>query len=83
MNWRGAPWIAAATAAVAVVGCANVGIGLSLPIGRMGGVRVSVGGDGPVGGGAGVGSGGGRVGVGATLPRPPDGASTPASAPLR
>ena len=83
MSWRGARWIVAATAVAAVIGCANVGIGLSLPIGRIGGVGVSVGGDGQVGVGAGVGSGGVQVGVGATLPRPPDGASAPASSPLR
>jgi hypothetical protein len=54
--------------------CANVGtsVGISVPIGRMGGVGVSVGGNGTVSGSVGVGVGGGSVSVGASgqLPKP-------------
>ncbi len=81
MMHRWAKWIAAAGVVAGAVGCANVGIGLSLPIGRIGGVGVSVGGDGQVGVGVGVGAGHGgvQVGAGGTLPRPAEPAA-PASA---
>ncbi len=48
--------------------CAGVGtsVGISVPIGRMGGVGVSVGSGGTVSGSVGVGTGGGSVSVGAT-----------------
>ena len=47
-------------------GCANMGssIGLTLPIGNFGGVGVSLGSDGRVGGSVGVGAGGATVSVG-------------------
>jgi hypothetical protein len=49
-----------------VSGCANIGtsIGLSLPVGNIGGVGVSIGSDGRIGGSVGVGAGGGSVSVG-------------------
>lgn len=54
--------------------CAGVSpsVGISVPIGRMGGVGVSIGGGGTVSGSVGVGAGGGSVSVGATgqLPKP-------------
>jgi hypothetical protein len=54
--------------------CAGIGtsIGVSVPIGRMGGVGVSIGSGGTVSGSVGVGSGGGSVSVGASgqLPKP-------------
>lgn len=80
MTRRCARWVVVAAAVAALIGCANMGIGFSLPIGRIGGVGVSVGGDGQVGVGVGVGSGGVSVGVGGTLPRASE---PPASAPLR
>jgi hypothetical protein len=48
--------------------CAGVGtnIGISVPIGRVGGVGVSVGSGGTVSGSVGVGVGGGNVSVGAS-----------------
>jgi hypothetical protein len=51
----------------------NTSIGVSVPIGRMGGVGVSVGSGGTVSGSVGVGTGGGAVSVGASgqLPPPP------------
>ena len=66
-------------------GCASVGLGISLPIGRAGGVGVSLGGDGQVGVGVGVGSGPVQVGAGGTVHRPkaPESAASSASAPLR
>lgn len=54
--------------------CAGISpsIGISVPIGRMGGVGVSIGGGGTVSGSVGVGAGGGSVSVGASgqLPKP-------------
>ncbi len=54
--------------------CAGVGtsVGVSIPIGRMGGVGVSIGSGGTVSGSVGVGAGGGSVSVGASgqLPKP-------------
>jgi hypothetical protein len=52
----------------------NTSIGVSVPLGRMGGVGVSVGSDGTVSGSVGVGTGGGTVSVGASgqLPPPAD-----------
>jgi hypothetical protein len=48
--------------------CAGIGtsVGISVPIGRMGGVGVSIGSGGTVSGSVGVGSGGGSVSVGAS-----------------
>jgi hypothetical protein len=64
--------------AVAITGlftaCAGVdtSIGISVPIGSMGGVGVSIGSGGTVSGSVGVGAGGGSVSVGASgqLPKP-------------
>jgi hypothetical protein len=64
--------------AVAITGllsaCAGVGtsIGINVPLGRMGGVGVSVGSGGTVSGSVGVGAGGGSVSVGTSgqLPKP-------------
>ena len=53
-------------AAGLLVGCSSVGIGLSLPIGGLGGISIGVGSDGRVSGGVSVGSGGVSVGVGGT-----------------
>jgi hypothetical protein len=54
--------------------CAGVGtsVGVSVPIGRVGGVGVSIGSGGTVSGSVGVGVGGGSVSVGASgqLPKP-------------
>ncbi len=63
-------------------GCAGIHIGVGLPIGRIGGVGVSVGSDGRVSGSVGVGSGGVSVGVGgsAQLPRSATPAASAASA---
>jgi hypothetical protein len=73
----------------AVVACSSVGIGISIPIGGIGSVGVTVGSDGRVGGGVSVGVGGVSVGVGGTadLPKPkaepqaPEAAASAASAP--
>lgn len=48
--------------------CAGVGtsVGISIPIGRVGGVGVSIGSGGQVSGSVGVGAGGGSVSVGAS-----------------
>ena len=68
----------AAMAALTLGGCASLGVGLSVPLGRAAGVGVSLGSDGQVGVGLGVGRGIGRggasVGVGGTaqLPSPLD-----------
>ncbi len=55
-------------------GCAGVGtsVGISLPVGKYGGVGVSIGSGGTVSGSVGVGVGGGSVSVGASgqLPKP-------------
>ncbi len=57
-------------------GCAGVGtsVGISLPVGKHGGVGVSIGSGGTVSGSVGVGVGGGSVSVGASgqLPKPAD-----------
>ncbi len=70
----------AVTAALA--GCANFSIGIGLPIGGIGGVGVSVGSDGQVGGVVGVGTGNVSVGVGGSTQLPPR-ADPAASAPAR
>jgi hypothetical protein len=59
-----------AIAAIAALctACAGISpsVGISVPIGRMGGVGVSIGGGGTVSGSVGVGTGGASVGVGAS-----------------
>ncbi len=62
--------------AALLAGCAGVGtsVGVSVPIGRHGGVGVSVGSGGAVSGSVGVGVGGGSVSVGASGRLPPSGA---------
>jgi hypothetical protein len=61
--------------------CAGVSttVGISVPIGRSGGVGVSVGSGGTVSGSVGVGAGGGSVSVGASgqLPKPAEKKSEP------
>ncbi len=56
--------------------CAGVGtsVGISVPIGRVGGVGVSIGSGGTVSGSVGIGKGGGSVTVGASgqLPKKDD-----------
>ncbi len=52
--------------ALVLAGCTSVGIGLSLPIGGLGGISIGVGSDGRVSGGVSVGSGAVSVGVGGT-----------------
>jgi quinol-cytochrome oxidoreductase complex cytochrome b subunit len=65
-------FIAALMGAVTLLtACAGASIGVSLPIGRMGGVGVSVGSGGMVSGSVGVGTGGGAVSVGASGQLPP------------
>ncbi len=62
-------WTVLAGAALAVAtlgGCASLGLGVSVPLGRAAGVGVSLGSDGQVGVGLGVGRGGVSVGVGGT-----------------
>lgn len=58
----------------ALSGCAvgGVNLGLSLPVGRSGGIGVNVGSDGRVGASVGIGVGGGSVSVGTSgqLPAP-------------
>lgn len=54
-----------------LVGCTSIGVGLSIPIGGIGGVSVGVGSDGRVSGGVSVGRGGVSVGVGGTAQLPP------------
>ena len=63
-------------------GCTGVQIGVGLPIGHIGGLGVTLGSDGRVGGTVGVGSGGASVGVGgsAQLPRSAAPAASAASA---
>lgn len=58
-------------AAGLLLGCTSVGVGISLPIGGIGGVSIGVGSDGRVSGGVSVGSGGVSVGVGGTAQLPP------------
>ncbi len=67
---------------VLLAGCTGVQIGLGLPIGYIGGVGVTLGSDGRVGGSVGVGSGGVSVGVGGStqLPRSAAPAASAASA---
>jgi hypothetical protein len=62
----------AAAALVVLAGCSSVGFGISVPIGGIGSVGVTIGSDGRVGGNVSVGTGGVSVGVGGTadLPRP-------------
>jgi hypothetical protein len=72
-----------------LVACSSVGVGISIPIGGIGSVGVSVGSDGRVGGGVSVGVGGVSVGVGGTADLPkskpetkaPEPAASAASAP--
>jgi hypothetical protein len=63
-----------------LVGCASVGIGVSLPIPGLGSVGIGVDSNGQVGGGVSIGTGGVSVGVGGSgrLPQAP---AAPASAP--
>lgn len=61
-----------ALAACGLVGCTSIGVGLSIPIGGIGGVSIGVGSDGRVSGGASVGTGGVSVGVGGTARLPPE-----------
>jgi hypothetical protein len=64
-----------------LAGCANAGLSFSLPVGRIGGVGVSVDTSGRVGGSVGVGGAGGSVSVGGSGQLPPRSASPQASAP--
>ena len=59
-----------ALAAATLGGCASLGVGVSVPLGRAAGVGVSVGSDGQVGVGLGVGRGGVSVGVGGSTQLP-------------
>ncbi len=68
MSWRAG---CTAIAVLALAGCTSVGIGLSLPIGGIGGVSIGLGSDGRVSGGVSVGGGGVSVGVGGTGQLPP------------
>jgi hypothetical protein len=61
---RHAAWVTLAAGLLA--GCTSVGIGLSLPIGGLGGISIGVGSDGRMSGGVSLGSGGVSVGVGGT-----------------
>ena len=73
-----------AVLAAALSGCSGMSIGIGLPIGGfggVGGVGVSVGSDGRVGGNVTVGSGGVVVGVGGTARLPPKSPDPIASAP--
>ena len=75
---------AALCAAGMLAACANVGIGLSLPIPGIGSIGVGGSSDGRVSGGVSVGSGPVRVGVGASGRLPAaDPAASAASAPAR
>ena len=65
----------------ALSGCSGMRIGIGLPIGGFGGVGVSVGSDGRVGGNVTVGSGGVVVGAGGTAQLPPKSPDPIASAP--
>jgi hypothetical protein len=58
-------------AALSLVGCTSIGVGLSIPIGGLGGVSIGVGSDGRVSGGVSVGGGGVSVGVGGSTQLPP------------
>ena len=69
-----------ALAAAGLAGCANMSIGIGLPIGGFGGVGVTVGGDGRVGAAVGAGKGPVAVEVGTTLP-PAKATASAASAP--
>lgn len=60
-----------ALAACGLVGCTSIGVGLSIPIGGIGGVSIGMGSDGRVSGGVSVGTGGVSVGVGGTAQLPP------------
>ena len=70
----------AAAIAAALSGCSGISIGLGLPIGGFGGVGVSVGSDGRLGGSVSAGRGAVSVGVGGTVQLPPKSADTAASA---
>jgi hypothetical protein len=69
---RAALQLACVCALVCLAGCSSIGIGISLPIGGLGSVGVSVGSDGRVGGSVSAGRAGVSVGVGGTaeLPQP-------------
>ena len=73
-NFRWTVLAGAAMAAATLGGCASLGVGVSVPLGRAAGVGVSLGSDGQVGFGLGVGRGGVSVGVGGStqLPERPD-----------
>jgi hypothetical protein len=60
--------VALTSMTVLLAGCASLGtsIGISVPIGSIGGVGVSIGSGGIVSGSVGVGAGGGSVSVGAS-----------------
>lgn len=73
------PFLALATL-LALGACSSVGIGISLPVGGLGHVGVSVDGAGRVGAQVGVGVGGARVGVGGTAQIPQGEAAKPAPA---
>ncbi len=76
----------AAVLVAALSGCSGMHIGIGLPIGGFGGIGVSVGSDGRVGGNVTVGNGGVVVGAGGTAQLPPKSPRSPdpiASAPGR
>ena len=62
-NFRWALIAGTSVAAIALGGCASLGVGVSVPLGRAAGVGVALGSDGQVGFGLGVGRGVGRVGM--------------------
>ena len=70
--------IASLLTAAALSGCASLGLGVSLPLGRAAGVGVSIDSGGQIGVGVGVGRGGVQVGVGGTtrLPARPEAAAS-------
>jgi hypothetical protein len=65
-------FVALTSMAVLLAGCAGLGtsIGISIPIGSIGGVGVSIGSGGIVSGSVGVGAGDGSVSVGASWQLP-------------
>ena len=67
------------SAAALISGCASSGahFGITLPVGRYGGIGVGVGTDGRVSGSVGVGAGGGSVSVGTSAQLPAAAASAP------
>lgn len=65
--------------AAGLAACSSVGLGISLPLGRIGGVGVTIDSAGRVGAGVSVGAGHATVGVGGSVQIPPA-ADPPASA---